>query len=147
VSGKYFGRTVYAPFTTPGPRPRSHCSSEAFFGPRFSFQSASPRASQSSAGLSSPSAARYFSISCSVLEGCWARAAPATAAQSRIAAPWIGFKSFPPRPVRLGDRRLVGPPVAMVVDPCDRDLVPRLPAAEAEGKERVLRYGGAPLGG
>ena len=58
VLPKYFGNTVYAPFTTPGPRPRSQRSSETLLGPRLSFHRASPRASQSSAGLPSPSAAR-----------------------------------------------------------------------------------------
>src|SRR5262249_35475974 len=43
------------------------------------------------------------------------------------------------------DDRLVGPALALVVDPGDRDLLARLAAFEAEVHERVLRYRGPPL--
>src|SRR4051812_32157381 len=67
--------------------PTSHCSSEAPLGPRFCFQRSSPRASQSSAGLSSPSAARYFAISCAVLSlALWSSLLPWAAAPSAATA-------------------------------------------------------------
>src|SRR5438105_187566 len=69
ASAKYRGRRAYAPLTTPAPSPRSHCSSDICLGPRFCFQSSSPRASHSSAGLPSCNAARYLAIS-STVEPC-----------------------------------------------------------------------------
>src|SRR6202140_4219745 len=69
ASAKYRGRRAYAPLTTPAPNPRSHCSNDTCLGPRFCFHSSSPRASHSSAGLPSCSAARYLAIS-STVEPC-----------------------------------------------------------------------------
>jgi hypothetical protein len=78
VSANQRGKPTNAPFPTPGPRPRSHCCSDAFFGPRGCFQSASPFASHSSAGLPSASIARYFAISSA--DDCAAAGAPISAA-------------------------------------------------------------------
>src|ERR1022692_3353825 len=69
ASAKYLGSRAYAPLTTPAPNPKSHCCSDTCLGPRFCFQRSSPRASHSSAGLPSCSAARYFAIS-STAEPC-----------------------------------------------------------------------------
>jgi hypothetical protein len=88
VSANQRGSSTNVPLTTPGPLPRSHVSSETFFGPRFCFHNASPLASNNSAGLPSASIARYSSID-STADFCCAIAAPHTvthAAKARDAA-------------------------------------------------------------
>ena len=83
VSSKYLGSCAEAPLTTPGPKPRSHFSSEAFFGPAGFCQSSSPSASYSSDGL--PSASIFlYSASKSDAAG-WAIATPLDVANSKPA--------------------------------------------------------------
>ena len=45
-----------------------------------------------------------------------------------------------------GDNSLVGPLVAVVIDPADRDLVAGLAALEAELHKGIFGHGRAPLG-
>src|SRR5256885_1325246 len=56
----------------------------------------------------------------------------------------IGFIGCPR--ITLGDGRLIGSLVAVVVGPGDDHLVTGLAAGEAERQERVLRHRRAPLG-
>ncbi|MDT4854021.1 hypothetical protein FQZ97_883080 [compost metagenome] len=112
VSLKYFGSSTKAPATTPGPLPRSHCSSEAFFGPRFFFQSSSPFISNSSAGLPSCSISRYLAMPSSAALP-WACTAPAASRPlSAKAAPQaVSFMRYLLRCIRRGaDDRNPGSP-------------------------------------
>src|SRR6476661_6146874 len=142
ASGKYRGSAAYAPLTTPAPRPRSHAANDTCFGPRGFVHISSPRASHNSAGLPSWSASRYLAIS-SVVDS--ASALPMKAASAVAAIPVANVRSIIFRILGSGNRRLVGPGVAMIVDPRDPHLVAFRAAREFERQERIFRHGRSPL--
>src|SRR4030095_81649 len=149
LSAKWRGSSTNAPFTTPGPLPRSHGSSDAFLGPRFCFHNASPLASNRSAGLPSSSILRYSAIA-SALDFC-AGAGVAASTPRPAASIHNGFTMSPVRLLGFGvlcssHRRLVGACVALGIHPGHGDLVAGLRALDRELQERVLRHRAPPLG-
>ena len=126
LQGFKFEELAKQPFSTPGPRPRSHCSREAFFGPRRARHSSSPFTSNNSAGLSCSMISRNLSNSAAVGSGACADACNhGTAAASPTTSANLIFPSSicrtgvsSPRRARLRTRRRVPPSRPCASRPC-----------------------------
>ncbi len=140
VSLKWRGSSTNTPLMTPGPLPRSHCSSDTFFGPRFCFQSSSPFISNSSAGLPSCSISRYLAMPSAVDDCACAAATPSTSAVKAMARETGRVMGRSPRLLVIETRREPGQSIQ-----CHRGTGSAGPQVTPPLGGRAKRGGGLPV--